>query len=54
MDEKRNAIVRPYDGEQFDLTESANTEGIHGEPELIQEEVPVPYVRSDRKGDHVV
>lgn len=39
--------------DEFDITEPHNTEGTHGEPELIQE-APEPFVRSDRKGDHVV
>ncbi|KAH0205048.1 ketoacyl synthase domain-containing protein, partial [Aureobasidium melanogenum] len=53
VDAKRNALIRPYDGDEFDMTEPRNAEGTHGEPELIQE-APEPFVRSDRKGDHVV
>ncbi|KAH0331952.1 ketoacyl synthase domain-containing protein, partial [Aureobasidium melanogenum] len=53
VDAKRNALIRPYDMDEFDITEPHNTEGTHGEPELIQE-APEPFVRSDRKGDHVV
>ncbi|KAI4722097.1 NicO-domain-containing protein [Aureobasidium sp. EXF-10727] len=54
VDARRIALVGPYGEEQYDVTEPSTVLEAHGEPEIIQEEAPVPHVRSDRKGDHEV
>jgi high-affinity nickel-transport protein len=48
VDAKRNALMRPYEEDQDDMG------GIHGEPQIVLEELSAPQVRSDRKGDVVV
>jgi hypothetical protein len=40
--------MSPYEEDQDDIR------GMHGEPEIILEEISAPQIRSDRKGDVVV
>ncbi|THW23580.1 NicO-domain-containing protein [Aureobasidium pullulans] len=53
VDAKRNALVGPSDESDLE-TRDNNTEGIHGEPELVQEGPSTQHVHADRKGDCVV
>lgn len=53
VDAKRNALVGPSDESDLE-TRDNNTEGIHGEPELVQERPSTQHVHADRKGDCVV